>query len=281
MHYSAPYGDWLASATASQGNYHQTVHGFMETYVYTGETANAELQLSRLVYRDQRRKTSLNLRAFRRSNHNFVEDTEIGPQRRVVGGWEMGLAHREFIGPATLDARLAYRRGTGAFGALHAPEEKFGDGTSRFRIVTGEAGLNLPFELGGQKLRYAGLWRAQWNRTPLTPQDLFAIGGRYTVRGFDGETSQMGERGWLVRNDLGWALGASGVELYLGIDFGQVGGRAPEQQLAGRQLSGGVLGLRGVLTGLSYDVFVGAPIKKPEGFRTARTTAGFNLNFSF
>lgn len=50
---------------------------------------------------------------------------------------------------------------------------------------------------------YSGLIRAQWNRTPLTPQDRFAIGGRYTVRGFDGETSLMGERGWLLRNDIG------------------------------------------------------------------------------
>jgi hemolysin activation/secretion protein len=33
--------------------------------------------------------------------------------------------------------------------------------------------------------------------------------------------------------------------------------------------------------GLNYDLFVGAPIHKPEGFRTAGTTAGFNLNYSF
>ena len=32
---------------------------------------------------------------------------------------------------------------------------------------------------------------------------IFSIGGRYTVRGFDGEASLMGERGWLLRNDIG------------------------------------------------------------------------------
>jgi hemolysin activation/secretion protein len=42
-----------------------------------------------------------------------------------------------------------------------------------------------------------------------------------------------------------------------------------------------VIGLRGGHQGLSYDVFVGAPIRKPEGFHTASVTAGFNLNFSF
>jgi hemolysin activation/secretion protein len=39
--------------------------------------------------------------------------------------------------------------------------------------------------------------------------------------------------------------------------------------------------VRGAWQGLNYDVFVGAPISKPEGYRTAGVTTGFNLNFSF
>ena len=280
VHYSLPWGFWLASATASQNDYHQTVQGAHQVYVYSGESSNAELKLSRLIYRDQHRKTTLGLRTFRRSGHNFIEDHEVPVQRRATAGWELGLAHREFIGEATLDAGIAWRRGTGAFGALHAPEEKFDEGTSRFKMATAELGLNAPFQLGAQKLRYTGLWRAQWNRSPLTQQDHFSIGGRYTVRGFDGESSLMGERGWLSRNDIGWALGETGAELYAGIDHGQVGGRSTEG-LTGRRLTGGVIGLRGAWKGLNCDFFVGAPIRRPEGFRTARASAGFNLNYSF
>ncbi len=136
VHYSVPHGYWLFGATASQNRYHQTVQGADQDYVYAGESGNAELKLSRLVWRDQRRKTTLGLRGFRRSARNFINDTEIEVQRRVTGGWELGLAHREFIGQATLDANLAYRRGTGAFGALPAPEEPFGEGTSRFRLFS-------------------------------------------------------------------------------------------------------------------------------------------------
>jgi hemolysin activation/secretion protein len=32
---------------------------------------------------------------------------------------------------------------------------------------------------------------------------------------------------------------------------------------------------------LQYDLFVGAPVKKPELFQTPRYTAGFSLNASF
>ncbi|MDM0029784.1 ShlB/FhaC/HecB family hemolysin secretion/activation protein [Variovorax saccharolyticus] len=280
LHYAVPYGYWLLGATASQNDYHQSVAGLGQRYVYSGEARNAELKLARLIYRDAARKTTAALRAWRRASHNFVDDTEIDVQRRIVGGWEASVNHREFIGEATLDGTLSYRRGTGAFGSIEAPEAAFGEGTSRMKLFAAEASLNAPFKLGGQQFRYSGLWRAQWNRSRLSPQDRFAIGGRYTVRGFDGEESLLGERGWLLRNDLGWALGQSGAELYAGIDFGHIGGPSVEFQV-GNHLAGGVIGLRGARQGLNYDVFIGAPIRKPSGFDTANLTVGFSLNYSF
>jgi hemolysin activation/secretion protein len=280
LHYSVPYRYWLLGMTASNSRYRQTVPGYDTDYVYSGKSSNAEVRLSRVIHRAKQRKTALGLRGFRSESRSFIEDTELDSQRRVVGGWELGLNHREFIGDATLEGNLAYRRGTGAFGAIPAPEEAHGEGTSRFRIVTADLALNQPFKLGGERLRYTALWRAQWSRTPLSPLDRFSIGGRYTVRGFDGEIPLLGERGWLVRNDLGWALGASGAELYAGIDHGQVGGPSTQFTL-GRRLTGGVIGLRGTWKSLTYDVFAGSPIRKPEGFATAHVTGGFNLNWSF
>jgi len=280
VHYSLPWGYWQLGVTASNSHYRQTVAGLNQDYIYAGKTNNAELRLSRLVYRDQRRKTTLAIRAFRRESRSFIDDTQIENQHRVVGGWEASLSHKEFIGEATLDGIFALRQGTGAFGARRAPEEAFGEGTSRLRLMTADVSLDLPFKLGDQKLRYAGQWRAQWNQTQLTPQDRFGIGGRYTVRGFDGETSLLGERGWLLRNDIGWAVGQSGAELYAGIDYGRVGGRSVAW-LLGNHLAGGVVGVRGAWKGLNYDAFIGAPISKPEGYRTAGITTGFNLNFSF
>jgi hemolysin activation/secretion protein len=280
VHYSLPYGYWMLGFTASNSQYHQSVAGLNQDYVYAGKTNNAEVKLSRLLYRDQSRKTTLALKGFRRESRNFVDDTEVDVQHRVVGGWELGLNHKEFIGEATLEGTLALKHGTGGFGSIAAPEDEFGEGTSRMKLYTAEVSLNAPFKLGEQKLRYSGLIRAQWNRTPLTPQDRFSIGGRYTVRGFDGETSLMGERGWLIRNDVGWAMGQSGAELYVGADYGHVGGRSTVD-LLGRSLAGAVIGVRGQWSKLSYDFFMGAPIRKPEGYRTAKTTFGFNLNASF
>ncbi|MEO8389917.1 ShlB/FhaC/HecB family hemolysin secretion/activation protein [Polaromonas sp.] len=280
VHYSLPLGYWTLGATVSDSNYYQTVAGLNQDYVYRGTNSNAEVKLSRLVYRDASRKSTVSLKAFQRRSNNFIDDTEVEVQRRVVGGWELAAGHKEFIGQATLEGNLAYKRGTGAFGSLPAPEEAFGEGTSSFAVVNVDANLNVPFKLAEKSVRYSASWRLQHDRTPLTPQDRFAIGGRYTVRGFDGESSLSAERGWLLRNELGFALGDTGQELYVGLDHGEVAGPSSELQV-GKRLTGAVIGLRGSFKKLQYDFFIGAPVKKPEFFRTANSVAGFSISVSF
>lgn len=279
VHYSVPWGYWLLSGTTSRNQYFQTVAGATQNYVYGGNSRQAELKLSRLVHRDAQSKTTLSLKAFARRSTNRIDDTEVEVQRRRTGGWELGLGHRAFVGTSALEANLGYRRGTGAFGAIPAPEEAFGEGTSRFALVFADANLSHPFELQGRKWRYSGDWRVQFNRTALTPLDRFAIGGRYTVRGFDGESSLSAERGWLVRNEISTAINDT-HQIFAALDHGQVGGPSA-QNLVGRRLTGMALGVRGGQARLQYEAFAGWPLSKPEGFQTAHPTLGFSLNSSY
>ncbi len=280
FHYSIPYGYWLFSASTSGSQYFQSVAGANQEYRYSGNSRNADLKVSRLIWRDAVRKTTASFRGWWRGSKNYIDDTEVEVQRRKVAGWEAGLNHREFIGSNTLDFAVTYRRGTGAMNALEAPEEQFGEGTSRLEVWNTDLALVVPFSIFEQRLRYSANWRWQMNRTPLVPQDRFSIGGRYTVRGFDGESSLIGERGWLVRNDLVLSLGDSGHEFFIAADYGAVGGPST-QYLLGDSLAGGVIGLRGGYANWSYEIFAGKPIYKPTGFKTAKTTAGFNLNWTY
>ncbi|WP_249065685.1 ShlB/FhaC/HecB family hemolysin secretion/activation protein [Pseudoxanthomonas broegbernensis] len=278
VHYDLPYGYWLLGATAGGYEYGQTVAGAYESYVYSGTSGNAELRVDRLLLRDADSKTGVHARGWLRRSNSFIDDTEVLVQRRRTAGWELGVSHKRFLAAGALDLGLAYRRGTGAFGALHAPEEAFGEGTSRSGVILANAQWGMPLRWGGQRLRYAASWRGQWNRTPLVQQDHFAIGGRYSVRGFDGESSLSGARGWWLRNDLGLALGG-GQELYLGADYGRVG-RTGSQRLPGGHLAGAVVGLRGGWRGLYWDGFVGAPIHATAGFPASGTVLGFSLGGS-
>nr|WP_237140759.1 ShlB/FhaC/HecB family hemolysin secretion/activation protein [Pseudomonas fluorescens] len=280
LHYSLPFGYWQLGFTSSEYNYEQSVAGANQSYQYRGESRNNELRLSRLLYRDAVRKTTAWGSLWTRSSENFIDDTEVGNQKRRMAGWQLGLDHREFIGASILDLGVAYRRGTGAHDALRAPEEDFDAGTSRSQIITADAQLQVPFQVGDQRLRYIGGWRAQWNRTPLVPQDRFSIGGRYSVRGFDGENILSADRGWTLRNEIGLSLGQTGQELYTGIDYGEVSGQSSEF-LIGQRLAGAVVGIRGGYKGLSYDWSVGTPLKKPDGFETANVTSAFTVIWSF
>lgn len=278
-HYSLPFGYWALGLTVSGHRYYQTVAGLNQNYVYSGTSSNAEAKLSRVMYRDASRKVGLYLRGWERQSNNYIDDTEVEVQRRRSAGWEVGLSHREYLGSAIFDAEIAWRRGTGAFGAIQAPEELFGEGTARVRVLSANAQFSVPFRLGSLPARYTGSWRAQWNRSPLVPQDRFSIGGRYTVRGFDGEMTLMGDRGWLLRNELGFSV-YPGHELYLGADYGHVGGPSTVMQ-AGRSLGGAVLGVRGAAKGFSWDAFVGTPLHKPKGFRADSVVTGFTVTWSY
>lgn len=278
FHYSLPFGYRLIGVTASSSDYRQPVANPQGTTVYSGDTANQELKLSRVLARDAARKTSGYLSAWARQSDNDVGGAQLQVQHRRTGGWEAGLTHREMLGNATLDLNAAYRRGTGAFGAVRVFNED-AEGSTRLQLLQLGALLNLPFALAGQPMRYTLALRAQHAWTPLLPQDRFSIGSRFSVRGFDEQRVLSADRGWLVRNDLGFSLGGSGQEAYVGLDYGEVGGRHSEL-LAGTQLAGLAIGLRGGGHGLAYDVFVGRALSGPDGFYTRGLNAGFSLSWS-
>jgi hemolysin activation/secretion protein len=279
-HYSLPWGYALLSFDVSRHRYRQTVAGASQDYTYRGRSASQEATLSWLVRRDASSKTTLHAKAFARQSRNYIDDTEIEVQRRAVGGWQLGVGHRAFVGEGTLDLGLNHRRGTGAFGALRAPEEAFGEGSSRFELLQADARWQSPLRLGAQVWTYSGQVRAQVNLTPLSPQERFAIGGRYTVRGFDGESSLSGERGWLWRNELATPLGGSDQSVFVALDHGQVSGPSSER-LVGKRLTGLALGLRGGAGALRYELFAGWPLHHPERFRTTHTTAGIWIGTGF
>lgn len=282
FHYSVPFGRWQWTWNHSRYRYHQAVAGVNEVYDYNGKSSNSDLGVSRMLYRDAARKLRLGVKLWQRQTQSYIDDAEIEVQRRRLAGWSVQLSHREYLGHATLDFGLGYKRGTGRNSSLEDPGEAFGEGTSRLKLVTADVSVGLPFRIGGQPFVYDGVFYRQWNRTPLSPQDRLSIGSRYSVRGFDGESSLSGERGWYWRNDLGWQYAPS-HRLYVGLDTGRVSGRSARYGV-GQSLTGAVVGVRGQFEAggqVSYDLFAGRPLKKPEGLRTAKNIFGFHVNYSF
>ena len=282
VHYSAPFGKWTWAFNHNGYRYHQAVAGLSEVYDYNGKSYNTDFGFNRLLYRDAKRKTYLGVKLWTRETKSYIDDAELTVQRRKTAGWLAELSHKEYIGRSTADFKLKYKRGTGMKDALRAPEEAFNEGSSRMKIWTASADVNTPFQIGKQLFAYDTFVHAQWNKTPLTSQDKLAIGGRYTVRGFDGEMSLSAERGGYWRNDLSWQF-KPGHLLYFGADVGHVSGQSA-QWLSGQTLVGTVVGIRGQIKlggNLHYDIFTGRALKKPESFQSRKWASGFQVGYTF
>lgn len=280
LYYALPLGYWQLEFNHANSSYFQSVAGLNQSYLYSGQSENNDIKLSRTVYRSAQARTSLSAKVWQRSSRNFIEDVEVEVQAQRNAGWELGASHRQFLGAAVLDANLAWRQATGAFHAKPQPNEDESPGISRAQLLRADAQLLFPFKLGAQDLQYSGTFRGQWNRTPLPLLDQFSIGGRFTVRGFDGENMLVGERGWLLRNELSVPLRDAQQALYVGLDHGEVGGPSTAF-LSGASLTGAVFGYRGTVQNFNFDFFVGRPLSKPEQLKTAQVTSGFMLAWTY
>jgi len=278
--YTLPTGYWLARVTGSYNDYTQSIAGVNEDYRYRGETQQFSLQVGRMIHRGTYHKTRLTGEIMLREAKNFIDDTAIDAQHRKTSAWKIALNHQQNLNPFTLDIDASYQQGTRWFGALPAAEEFFDEATALSRIVRLGAELGVPFALGGQNFHYNLNYQQQLTSTPLTPPEQFSIGGRWTVRGFEGERSLSADQGWLVRNEWRWYTPLTGQQLYLGIDYGQLTGRTAFQPL-GRRLLGSALGVRGTLGSFHYDAFLGVPLSYPAGFIEDKVTLGFTLNWYY
>lgn len=283
--YSVPWGYWTATLSAYSSNYFQQIAGVNTTFVSSGKSENVDLKLHRVLRRSQNDVFGIQVRLTRRFGKSYIEDTEIPQQRRNNTILEFGVTDRHYFGQSQLDATLAFRQGIGALGAQDDALASHDGPTWRYRMMVLDANLSVPFKVAEQPFRYVTTIRGQFTNDRLYYVDDLTIGSRYTVRGFDGESQLAGERGFYWRNELQAPLGATGQALYVGLDYGRVYGPST-QALVGSQLAGAVIGLRGgagsqKFGGVSYDVFLGMPVYKPEQFHTAGVTAGMQLVYQY
>ncbi len=279
VYYAIPYDYWLFSFDSTTANYYQTVVGTSNSYIYSGDSFSQTVSASRVMYRDDSKKIKFTLSGWKRTSNSYVDGSLMETQRRRTVGVDTALNYSHGMKYASLDTTLTYKRGLKKLNSLEAPESETDGGSSFPRIIKFDANLNIPFVMFGKQGYYGVNYRTQRNQTPLIPNDYFYIGGRYSVRGFDGINTLASERGYILSNEVSVSNIAYGIGAYVGIDHGSVEGR-DTSELIGKSLTGGVVGIRGGYKHLTYDLFVGKPLKKPNGFDTSSITTGFSIGLS-
>lgn len=278
--YSVPWGWWTFALSASSYRYHQQVQGYLQDFDSSGQSSSLQLDLQRVVHRGARSKTSAGLVVARRRARSYLDEVEIAIQRRDTTSAELYLSHRQYLGNAQVDLRLGHRRGVPWFnGQWTGYDPAVGFPGYRYGVTTLDVNLALPFQLGAMALQWDSSLHAQTSPDLLLGSEFITVGGRYSVRGFDGESTLGGERGAYWRNAVGWQT-HWGLSPYLGVDAGRISGPSTEG-LDGRSLIGGFVGMRGGWGGVNVDAFAGWSIHQPRGFQSEQPAFGFRLIYQF
>lgn len=278
IYYSVPIGNQTLSINLSKNKYHQTVNTGGIPFVYSGTTDNIKLTLTHLLMRDQTKKSNLELSLTSKKRRSYIDDTEITTQRQETTALKLGLTHRQYMGSTVFDAALRFQKGVPWLGAKPGPTDYLPDSaTTRYNMWLFDVNINTPIALGKLKGRYNLNIRGQKTNNPIYGSDFFSIGGRYTVRGFDGEQSLSAENGFTIRNEWSFEY-IKYHQIYFNLDYGKVSGRST-QWLLGKELTGCAIGLKGSMSKgmFQYDLFIGWPLKKPDGFITRKQAYGFML----
>lgn len=281
LYYAVPMGYWNYALSASDYSYHQKIAGNNEDHISSGKSKNLEFKVTQQFQRDPSQKNSWQFKVGKRWSTTAIDDVDIGVQKRNTAFVELGWVHTHYIGNAQLDVTLANRWGTSAFGGMGNPEGRPSDyPTFTYTMQTVDVTLVAPFQMASQPLTYIATFRGQNTRSPLYTTDQFSIGGLYTVRGFDGELTLTGERGFYLRNELSLPIANTAQSVYVAVDFGKVYGPSV-QYLVGDTLAGATVGVRGGYKGFTYDLFSGWSLYKPAQFKTATPSIGFNVTYQY
>lgn len=318
--YVLPIKNSLLQLNANHYTYHQTVAGSNQDYVYGGKSNQYTAKLSHLVHRDARSKSHVYTSGYVKSQESDIDGTTIDVQTRKTAGYLFGISHEITFGKQanhSLSTDISYKRGTAAFNALPSPEELFDEGSARVGIYQLTLGLvsryNPIIRNKPLPIVHSTTLKAQYATDSLTPDLKMAIGGRYTVRGFDGERSLSADNGVLLKQDLSFypsflnqqqttkqststnqnnsQNSQSNHAIYLGLDAGYITNHDKSQNelLLGQHLAGAAIGIKGQYApntnnpylSFNYDVFTSKAISEPTGFSSKDWVSGVSLGMSF
>ena len=285
LNYVIPHGKDTFSVSFSKSRYHQTIQSNPYDFTYSGKSTTMKAKWNHVWSRTQREKRAFDISISTRHNHRFINDMEIPVQALRTTSMEFGVSNRKYIGNATLYSRLGFQWGIGALGAQpeHKASVAMGGPTSRYHMWFVDVDYRKPFIMGHRPASFTSSFHGQWVQggKRLYSVDTINIGNRYSIYGFDGEYTLMGDSGWYVRNEVSSVIPRLNTEVYLGLDVGAVYGKSTEA-LVGKTIAGTALGVRGnYSSGLLFDAFVSTPLYKPQGYHTKKFYSGFTVGYRF
>ncbi|HBT3292478.1 ShlB/FhaC/HecB family hemolysin secretion/activation protein [Klebsiella aerogenes] len=276
-YYSMPFGYTDLSLFYSKSKSTQGIDVGIYTFDYVGETEYFSLKGNRMLYRNVNSKLSASAELIRRKYDYTLGGTELVLQKRDMGNIRLGLNYKRNFTGAALDSTLTWQRFTRAFGGTDTPDMRTGTVSKKSQIVNLNVNYVKWLTMLPANAYYELNFGAQYSPDNLTLQDQFTIGDRWSVRGFQNSDGIYGNKGFFIQNTLNVVTGFDGITPYVGTDYGQIIGKLPSQDLSGKKIMGGVLGVKGAVKAVEYDASLSTPFLYPDDFDVDK----YKLNFNF
>ncbi|NHZ42498.1 ShlB/FhaC/HecB family hemolysin secretion/activation protein [Massilia sp. CCM 8693] len=281
--YSIPWDYHSFSVSHSSSRFAQFVQGTTARFLSSGSSSTAEARWSYLAWRSASAKAGMYAALSTRRARSFLDDVELVVQRRRTTSAQGGVTLKQYLGQGVLDLDLGYRMGVGLGRAEDDyPSAAEGGLTLRPRIVSFNASFSQPFKVAAHALQYSASLRLQKTGDMTLSADQISIGGRYSVRGFDGDSVLLAESGAILRNDLSTGLPSiAGIDssAFVALDVGKVSGPSAAG-LVGDTLTGFAAGVRGRWKGLVFEASLAIPVSKPERFKTRAVTPSVSITYA-
>jgi hemolysin activation/secretion protein len=271
LSYSIPIYYHLFSVTNSYNRFGQSLKLTTVTERSQGNSHKTDFRWDYTPFRSASTKIGVYSLISVRRAESFINDIEILMQRRKTTNFEIGASVKKIYSRSNFTTQIAYREGTSWFDA----EDDFkktesNQMTIRPKIFTAQLNLNYLFTPWNKSIQFSSNHKLQYTKDKTTATDQFSIGGRNTVRGFDGSLVLLSENAYLLRNDatlpLKFLSHLGNYNTYFALDYGYVWG-PNSSELVGRSLGGAALGLQGQFSIFQFDIALATPVLKPRDFK--------------
>ena len=203
INYTIPYKKWLFSISKNHYYSHQSLMFWNFAYQYNARYDRIEFMSQYLLNRDASSKTSGYVKISKQKIEKDIDGIELILQGKNVTNGEVGIMHKLKHNASDYNFKLGCKFNLPWFNS----EKDAAQLVSNYRIWQFTANMNRPFKIGKIKTKYKTTLSAQYATNNIYPSDEFTIGGRYSVRGFDGKNNLSGENGFYWQNEITFPSG--------------------------------------------------------------------------
>ena len=280
FYYRVPVKYWEFSVSKDQSEYLATIKSFAHTYETTGVSKNINYSARRIISRNSNGKTSIGVTLTNKETKNYFDGIKLITSSRKLSVLKVEANHNRRFFNGVLYGNFTYHEGLDRFGA--EKDENKGDYSPRaqFQKYTADLSWYRPFMIKEQRFSYRVSFSGQYSDDILYSSEKLGIGDDTTVRGFK-ENSIMGDKGFYVRNEIGYSY--KSLEPFIAYDYGRVKDVYKDDyyEKNGSEMSGATIGLRMYLNNFDMSFSYSKPLTAPTYIKKNTHEIYFSMSARF